>query len=191
MRPLVLLDIDGVCNLLKRRSQEGPLTTSAIIEGYRIELNPEHPAMIARFASTGAELMWATMWEDKAALHFAPEAGFGHDWKHIDFYDHWESSFDTEFDDIFATGYDDTESHGSGSSIGSLKWPGILATAGKRPFVWIDDDLADWQIEWAETRSAQGIPTLMVRPRPHIGMTPDDAELIVEFLQAAMGPNAT
>jgi hypothetical protein len=77
MRPLILIDVDGVLNpsfscKTRRRLQyhEGWITRKGWFRGleYRLFLNPAHGRWLRDLASeTGAELAWGTTWEECAS----------------------------------------------------------------------------------------------------------------------------
>lgn len=74
--PLVLLDVDGVLNPLRRSPgyQRYRATPNGIT--YRILLNPRHGPLLTGLAeTTGAELVWASYWADAANEWIAPRIG--------------------------------------------------------------------------------------------------------------------
>ena len=187
-KPLFLLDIDGVTNIFggwvrevdefmtrvtgktqyARRATAPAHLTASHAAGYELLLNPQHPQWIAEVEAAGFDMVWATMWRDRAATDFAPVAGFGHDWDHIDFHafqplDAWRSAGMT------------------GLGVGGYKAPGIEAVAGDTPAVWVDDDLQSENYRWAARRNAAGIPTLLVQPDPAVGMTRAHIDAVLEF----------
>lgn len=84
-RPLILVDVDGVLNVVttaKERKRlcyhEGWRTVRADAGGlrYRLTLNPAHGPMLRKLAAdTGAELAWGTTWEEYANLCVGPHVG--------------------------------------------------------------------------------------------------------------------
>jgi HAD domain in Swiss Army Knife RNA repair proteins len=75
--PLVLLDVDGVLNPV-RRSSPRFRRHDVVVDGlpYTVLLNPGHgPRLLALSQETGAELAWATTWEDHANEEIAPRIG--------------------------------------------------------------------------------------------------------------------
>lgn len=85
MRPLILIDVDGVLNPsfsveTRRRLQyhEGWITRKASPHGieFRLFLNPLHGKWLKDLAAaTGAELAWGTTWEKFANQHVGPHLG--------------------------------------------------------------------------------------------------------------------
>ena len=85
-RPLILLDVDGVVNLAQFASsrQRNRLIRN---EGWtqhwtgeprystRIVFNPRWRQLVKLLAETGAELAWASGWQDHANWHIAPLLG--------------------------------------------------------------------------------------------------------------------
>jgi hypothetical protein len=110
--------------------------------------------------------VWATMWQERAALAFAPATGIGKGIeRHIDF-DHYQRR----------------NGQRTGAGVGDYKHPGVVATVGRHPFVWIDDDLSDWQHGWARQRTESGLPTLLVQPSPAQGLTERQYATVKRFL---------
>ncbi|MEU9889924.1 HAD domain-containing protein [Sphaerisporangium sp. NPDC051017] len=123
-RPLVLLDVDGVLNPARRHSLF-LRRHECVLDGrsYRILLNARHGAKLARLAGdTGAELAWATTWEQHANAEIAPRLGLPPL-------------------PVIAVNSD------PGSRAGEhFKTRHVAEYVAGRPFVWFDDSLgvADW-----------------------------------------------
>ena len=185
-RPLFLLDIDGVTNAFDgwvfaedewmTRTFDKPYKRRVAPEGYRADnangynlLIPEGlPEWIAEIEDTGLDPVWATMWQKTATTHFAPAAGFGHDWDYIDFHSFHQSGA--------------WRSAGmTGLGVGGYKAPGIESVAGDTPAIWIDDDLQPANYDWADRRNAAGIPTLLIQPDPRVGITREHVDQVLEF----------
>jgi hypothetical protein len=108
------------------------------------------------------------MWMERAS-EFGSVAGFGVDWPFID------------FDAMRRTA---SRSHlRIGAGVGSYKEPGIVATLGERPGIWIDDDMSDEQMDWARMRTEAGVPTLFLRPDPAEGMTRRHFDRVMAFAE--------
>ncbi len=174
--PLLLLDIDGVLNVLGRADGARQLR----VGGFVVTLPTWHPHAVLALEAAGFEILWSTMWMESARTHFAPEVGFGADWDYVDFEQHWGDPALSRQIELLTRGIARPEAD-DGSSVGSYKHPGILATVGDRPAVVVDDDLEPWQHAWAVRRSEGGIPTLTVQPDPAVGLTPDHVEQILAF----------
>jgi hypothetical protein len=118
-RPLILVDVDGVLNVITSSAErrrlcyhEGWRQRKVDVGGlaFRLTVNPAHGPELRRLAAeTGAELAWGTTWEDDAnrfvgplvglpELPVCPVAGFPH------------------------------------------KAHGVIAWTAGRPFVWFDDE---------------------------------------------------
>jgi hypothetical protein len=85
-RPLVLLDVDGVLNLgmFATSRQRGRLIykegwyggrAGNDLYGNRVLLNPAWGAMLRSLAETGAELAWASGWQQEANWYIGPLLG--------------------------------------------------------------------------------------------------------------------
>ncbi|MEO3869356.1 HAD domain-containing protein [Nonomuraea sp. B12E4] len=118
LRPLILLDVDGVLNPWHK---QGPhwLSVKATCDGvtYPVVLNPEHGPMLLQLAQeTGAELVWATTWAEAANQEIGPLIGL------------------PELPVI-------PVNSGAGAPRVHPKTPPVAAYVNRRPFVWFDDDL--------------------------------------------------
>jgi hypothetical protein len=183
-RPLLFLDVDGVLNAFRAwelvhrwrglvpgnvRAPEG--YRHAVADGYDLLLRPEHASWLADLDQR-AEIVWATMWMDRAPAALAPVLGYGERWPFVDF--------------RAAQGY--ALGQRTGQGVGSYKFPGVVAWAGDRPLVWIDDDLEPAIYDWAARRDAGGIPTFLVQPSPDEGWTASERDAVLAFLEAAAPP---
>lgn len=177
-RPLLLMDVDGVLNafgawdrllagLDPTGDEDGPTLRPARADGYHLLINRDHARWLARLESL-FEIVWATMWQERAPAAFAPHLGIGDTWPWIDF-SHYATS--------------DVKGR-TGAGVAGYKFPGVLATVGERPAVWVDDDLDPFHHEWAEARTAAGIPTLVVQPFPDTGWTRAEFEQVLAFGQS-------
>ncbi len=177
---MLLLDVDGVLNAFgawELIDVDQPLRSGNVraprgwrhaqADGYQLLLCPEHVEWVARLEHRFT-MVWATMWQERAPAALAPVVGFGADWPWIDFTAH--------------------QSHGTaqrtGEGIGSYKFPGVVATVGDRPMVWIDDDLEPAIYEWAAQRDEAGVPTLLVQPSPDEGWTRAELDAVLAFADA-------
>jgi hypothetical protein len=165
-QPLVLVDIDGVLNAFNaRRLARHQYVARA--GAFAVVLDRRHPRWFRKLAEH-AELRWATMWQAEAAPVFGHAAGIGSDWEHLD------------FDSVWA----ERTVGRTGVGVGGYKWP-VIAQCGEsdRPLVWIDDDLTDRHLYWAEDRDAAGTPTLFIRPDPALGLVADDYGTVLDFVR--------
>jgi hypothetical protein len=76
MRPAVLLDVDGVLN--PDRWQHGFRSHQVVVDfsTYEVRLNPEHGEWLKALTEDfGAELLWASFWNEDANDHIGPRLG--------------------------------------------------------------------------------------------------------------------
>lgn len=124
-RPLVLLDVDGVLNPARRHSLR-LRQHECVLDGqtYRILLNARHGPKLTDLArDTGAELAWATTWEQHANVEIGPRIGL------------------PPLPVITVNG-------DPGTRAGEhFKTRHVAEYVAGRPFVWFDDNLGtpDWQ----------------------------------------------
>ncbi|MFI6789889.1 HAD domain-containing protein [Nonomuraea sp. NPDC050383] len=148
MKPLLLVDVDGVLNPFGRPDPGFRRYRCTVgHEVYTVHLNPRHGARLLELAiATGAELAWATTWEDHANEWIGPRIGL------------------PELPVV-------PMGPVLGSDMGEMfKTPHVAAYVERRPFVWFDD-----QVRWEDEnflRERQGLDDfLLVHVDPRGGLT--------------------
>ncbi|QYC38237.1 hypothetical protein Nocox_03035 [Nonomuraea coxensis DSM 45129] len=161
MRPLLLLDVDGVLNPIGR-PHPGYRRYRCVVEGetYVVHLDPGHGRRLLDLAEgTGAELVWATTWEHHANEWIAPRIGL--------------PSLPVV---TVNTGTAPVSERGE-----MFKTPAVAAYAGRRPFVWFDDQV--WAEDEEYLRVHQGVGDfLLVQVAPKGGLTSDHLGMAREWL---------
>ena len=71
--------------------------------------------------------------------------------------------------------------------FGSAHWKveAIDEFAGERPAAWVDDNLDETCVAWAQGRSA---PTLLVETSPSVGLTDEHVSLLLDWAAKLAGP---
>lgn len=141
MRPLLLLDVDGVLSPFGAPPPVG--FTRRTIDGYQVTLSPRHRGWLADL-STRFEIVWATTWEHRANAVLSPLLGL-------------------PTLDVIEFGHLRPSKPGE-----TRKLPAVARSIGNEPAAWIDDELSADAYDWAEDRVA---PTLLLRPNHREGMT--------------------
>jgi hypothetical protein len=144
LRPLLLVDVDGVLSLFGVGPRPG--TKAALVDGIPHVFSLEAAEALIEL-SARLECVWCTGWEEKADEHLPYLLGLPRGWPHLRF------------------------EHASGpgaSTAGHWKLAAIDAFAGTRPLAWVDDALDEACHEWAAARHAA---TLLVPVEPEIGLT--------------------
>lgn len=166
-KPILFLDVDGPLNPYAAKPTRRPegydthrITPPGWAEAIRVWLNPEHGPMLLTFAEkTGAELVWATTWEDGANEHIGPRIGL------------------PELPVVHF-----------GTSLGrhDWKWLAVADYAAGRPLAWLDDDFAHFQWPATQTtfKEARGdLPTMLYTINPGIGMRKEDLDAIEQWMK--------
>lgn len=146
--PLILVDVDGVLN--PRRSSEDYRRHWLFPRGiaHRLLLNPGHGRMLTELAElTGAELVWATYWRNRANVWIAPRVGLP-SLRFVPIPSRWTLR--------------------APSSLGHWKARHVAAWVGRIPFVWLEDDPS--VPHHLAAQSGLG-PYLLVSVDPAIGLT--------------------
>jgi hypothetical protein len=154
--PILFVDVDGVISLFGFEPGDPPGNFHQI-DGIVHCIGREAGRRLTRLAER-FELVWATGWEDKAN-------------------DYLPRLLALEANNLpFLT-------FGEQAVFGTAHWKvdAINEYAGNRPAAWIDDNLDERCIAWAERRPA---PTLLVETQAPVGITDEDVELLVRFADA-------
>ncbi|MFE6860115.1 HAD domain-containing protein [Nocardia sp. NPDC057668] len=174
IRPAILLDVDGPlnpfadCDRPRAATYRSHLLRPKIFpdrpaENRTVWLDPGHGALLLDLAAaTGADLVWATLWEDEANRLLAAPLGL------------------PELDVIRFAGTAFQHSDGHHAKI-----RGIDSWAGGRPLVWFDDQFQPRDAGWARDRSARTAPTRLIPIDPTIGLTRADVDGARDFLLAS------
>lgn len=136
-RPLILLDVDGVINVMASAATRRHKTfhdgwrdvkVPVLGQPFRIFCNPAlGPLLRELAASTGADLAWATMWEEHANLSVSPLLGLPRDLPWVQ---------------VSHPRYKFAE---TGIKYG-LKAEAVVSWTKGRPFVWFEDEADErWQ----------------------------------------------
>jgi HAD domain in Swiss Army Knife RNA repair proteins len=155
--PILFLDVDGVISLFgfapSGEQLPGPLHW---IDGIAHFIPEDVGERLVRLAE-GFELVWATGWEERANEHLP----------HL---------LSLPFRDLPYLTFDGR------AVFGSAHWKvdAIAEYAGDRPAAWIDDNIDETCLAWAETRSA---PTLIVQADPAVGLTDEHVEELLGWAE--------
>jgi hypothetical protein len=155
MRPLLLVDIDGVISLFAFAAETQPAGSFHSIDGIPHFLSSAAAEHLLAL-SPMFELAWASGWEEKANEYLPHLLG-------LPVLPHL--SFEGRV----------------GRSNAHWKLDAIDAYAGSRPLAWIDDAFNDACHEWASARES---PTLLVQTTPASGLTRREAQLLENWAQA-------
>ena len=153
MRPLLLLDVDGVLMPLGRSVPRG--YERHVTESSNLVAAAQHGVWL-RELSQSFEIVWATTWGDSANDTFGELFGL------------------PRFDFVRLV---DMPRHGT------RKLAAVEAFAGSRPLAWVDDELYDDAMAWADGRVEQ---TLLVRPAPYVGLLVEHFASLKQFAVSAV-----
>ena len=148
MKPLLLVDVDGVLNPFGRPDPDFR-RYECEVEGdaYTVHLNTRHGTRLLELAlETGSELVWATTWQHHANEWIGPRIGL------------------PELP-VVPIGPSEPGVYGE-----MFKTPHVAAYVGSRPFVWFDDQV--WREDEEYLRGHQGLNDfLLVHVEPKQGLT--------------------
>jgi hypothetical protein len=156
LRPLLLIDVDGVLNPFVAGGVVPDGFDEYRIDGMRVLLAARHGDWL-RSLAVDFELVWASTWEADANRHIGavlelpplPHIAFGAA-------EAWDQSW-------------------------TRKLPAVGAFAGDRPLAWIDDRFGADERRWADDRSARSIPTLLVQTDGTVGFTENEVSILRDF----------
>jgi hypothetical protein len=145
VRPLILLDVDGVLNISQPVPGDGcsSLLLLAGGRGAQVTIRDDLRTLLDRLALSG-DLVWASGWNDGAPALFSVLVPWVKAMPHLEF-----------------------------ESTGNMveKLPVVRDYVGDRSVAWLDDRIPEAAWAWAESRDA---PTLLVAIDPDVGFGPDD-----------------
>jgi hypothetical protein len=171
--PVLLLDVDGVLNALRRDLPEG--WRRGTYNGYVLSWDPTVVARLRAWHESGrVELQWLTTWTELADRLLAEPMGLPRGLRTHD------------RADVLPTGFGSRLR----SASGWWKLAAARAVAEAEPdrrIVWIDDDLADQAPDTGEWLAANG-QVLVVAPDHMAGLTHAELDRVEEWLGA--GPFA-
>jgi hypothetical protein len=161
VRPLLLIDVDGVLNPLAVQppGHVPPGFAAHDLEGLRVLLAAQHGSWLSELA-VDFDLVWATSWEHDADRLIAERVGLPRGLPVI--------TFDSPPEDW------------------TSKLPDVIRFVADRPVAWIDDDLGPEVYSWADSRT---VSTLLIQPDHRVGLTSAHVDRLrgfaLELLSAA------
>lgn len=173
-KPLLLIDVDGPLNAfggpyanqpapdgsIQYRLKDRSFTDSDgrpwVQGGLRIWLDPNHGPMLLTLADR-FELAWCTAWRETANEFISPVIGLP-ELPVVPLPDGWQT-------------------------VNEYHWkiPGVEEYADGRALAWFDDEFTVADEKWAAKRTADGLPTLIVRIDPLHGIRQDDVDQVAEW----------
>ncbi|MEU0569062.1 HAD domain-containing protein [Nonomuraea sp. NPDC005983] len=162
MKPLLLVDVDGVLNPMGRPTPDFRRYECNIGgHAYTVHLNPRHGTRLLELAvQTGSELVWATTWEEHANEWIAPRLGLPA---------------------LQVVPMGPFEPSGRGEMFKTPYVAAYAAALGRRPFVWFDDQV--WLEDEEYLRGHQGLDDfLLVHVDPRHGLTSEHLARAREWL---------
>jgi HAD domain in Swiss Army Knife RNA repair proteins len=156
--PILFVDVDGVISLFGFAPDTGVLPGPLHwIDGMAHCIPESVGARLVRLAES-FELVWATGWEERANEHlpFLLKLPFG---------------------DLPCLRFDGR------AVFGSAHWKvdAIDDYARDRPAAWIDDNIDETCLAWAQGRAA---PTLIVETKPQEGLTDEQVDRLIDWAEA-------
>ena len=176
-RPILGVDVDGVLNLLEVRADARAVpaelwTTPA---GLLIPIPVGTAGRLARL-SDAFEMVWATAWGPNAYLVLKDILALSRPWPVIDLW----SEYVPDLVETWKLPAIERWLDARASSGGSWHpWSGA-------PFAWLDDDLEDDAMAWADERS-RSTPTLLIRVDPSTGLKDEHVERLLAWAAQLAG----
>jgi hypothetical protein len=162
-RPLLLLDFDGPLNPYQAKTMPAGYRRLEIVEGaksWSVLLNPQHGVELNALADV-FQIVWATSWEHGANRLLAPLLGLPDDLPVI----------------VWPDGARDAA---ASRRPQSWKTPYVADWVGRRPFVWIDDEVDRHDNAYLSTVAGIG-PHLLHGVEPNRGLVRADFDIVREW----------
>lgn len=152
--PLLFIDVDGVLSTYGFAGEDADPRNLRMVDGILHHIRREMgPRILAVLPHF--ESLWATGWGERANEHLVFMLGLPGELEVVDF--------------AVAASTDGS---------GHWKLDSLTERAGTRPAAWIDDGHNEACETWAATRDA---PTLLISTDPHVGLTDEHVEQLVEW----------
>jgi hypothetical protein len=176
MKPLLLLDVDGVLNCFgslwspeyEKRHFDGGCARMSDDGHFTLRVRHETAGQLAELAAA-FDVVWCTAWMDRAHPQFQKWLGLPEEpWPHIEFAGDWDRMLAAQ-------------EGGSSWKLGHV-YAWLEKNAPDRPLVWLDDDLGQADYDWAAQRTRTA-STLLLRTSPAIGVTRELTDAMLRFAQ--------
>jgi hypothetical protein len=154
-RPLLCVDLDGVLSV--DEPSRVTIDDEVVVDGARLLIPRGMRSRIERLQEQFA-CVWASSWEHDAGSAVGRPLG--------------------------VAGWPVISLTGARYSEPTWKLHPVSRWAADRPLAWIDDELGGDAREWAAEREAAGVPTMLVRCDPHVGLREVDTKALLRFAQS-------
>jgi len=159
------IDVDGVISLFGFEAPPpAEVARWELIDGTPHCISLAAAERVRRLAGH-FELVWATGWQDRANDRLSLITGIG-PLPVIEFDAHRQKG------------------EAAGTTAAHWKLGAIGEFCGRRPLAWIDDSFDRSCYEWAESREADGSPTLLVPTEPEIGFEEAQASVTADWAES-------
>ncbi|MFJ2263983.1 HAD domain-containing protein [Streptomyces sp. NPDC087844] len=171
-RPVLFLDVDGP--LIPFGPSTGGLRGPPDAPASTVPGNPLlgrlDPGIGPRLLALGCELVWASTWLDDANEVVAPRIGL-------------PVLPVVRWPDASA---DASSSMAADEGPRGLHWKTrrLVEWAGRRPFIWVDDEIGAMDRLWVDARHRE--PSLLHRVDPGRGLVDDDFAVLTDWLSTAV-----
>lgn len=164
VRPLLLVDVDGVISLFGFDAAAPPPGRPTLIDGVPHLLSFQAAEVLLAVADR-YDCAWCTGWKERANEHLPWLLDLPRGWPFVPL---------------------KVETRPGSGVAGHWKLGAIDAFAGPdRPLAWIDDDFNEACFAWAAARSA---PTVLVECDPAVGLVKEGEAELLRFAASVMRP---
>lgn len=166
-RPLLLIDVDGVLNVLSRHPKPRIYNEHVVTIGtydfpirFRKELSDWIFTLVEHYVP-----VWCTMWDDEANEHLAPLLGL------------------PDFPVIPCNESGTRLALGGPVSPLHHKVPSIEEHVGNRAFAWVDDEIGRHDEAWGARRTVEVAPTYLLRIDQRMGLLEHHVNKLVTWAE--------
>lgn len=168
-RPLLLIDVDGVLNVISRSQNHKTYDFHLVETGdgfrFRIQFRKELRGWLDRLIDHYVPV-WCTMWDDEANTCLAPLLDLP-SFPYIPCGDNGREALLT---------------YKPGPQL-HHKMPMISERVGTRAFAWLDDEIGDQDLLWAEMRDDQVAPTKFMKIDSRMGLLEHHVNKLVRWAE--------
>lgn len=168
-KPVLLIDIDGVlCPFMECEGYE----MFHLPEGDWVWMSQKNGERLARLRQR-FDLMWATAWEHQANERILAPLGLEDPLPYIDFTVERLGPLRRHI----LLPPEGAQRRAQGGSW-KLAWIAQWGDESGRPLAWIDDDIHEDAIQWAQERADEGVRTLALRIPANTGLEDNHVEYL-------------
>lgn len=188
-KPILFIDIDGVINAFlshEAMDQIDKAEREDDLPHVRLDFSNRHwiympkiiPGMVAELTEH-FELRWGTAWGAETANELVLT--------HLGLTEPLEGIKWDTIEGVVEIKFSGIHFEGMPPDFWKMPWIEHWALENDRPFIYIDDEIGDEAMAWAEERTEIGVPTLMIKTDDSVGWTQQHTDDMIQWAEEVRG----